>query len=158
MMLAIWLVSSCQKETPVNDIPGINKTAISENATATPADAARSYTETAIVAQASIGTACSVCDANTKSYNLLGDLRTSPLKDGSNVVRDLGNGLKAIAQVNKGQISQWLLQDRTGKQYLPKSTERKAQQSFRAGYGWGTVWVFCYYTPWGWYCIWIIWY
>jgi hypothetical protein len=158
MLLATWLVSSCQKETELNkDNSGINIAPLTEKTSETPAVAERtSNTAAAVVVAKPLNPACSVCDVNTKSYDLLTDLKTAQLKEGSNVVRDLGNGIKAVAQIKKGQVSQWVLQDRTGKQYLAQSSEKKAQQSYRPGGGWGTVWVFCYFTPWGWYCIWVI--
>ena len=159
MLTAIWLVSSCQKETATNNQATITEQGAFTEKTADPtAASARTGTiETAVAATKTVSPLCSVCDPDTKAFNLLDQLKTSPLRDGSNIVRDLGNGLRAVAQVKKGQISQWVLQDKTGKTYLPQSTEKKAQQSYRPGAGWSNIWIICYFTPYGWYCIWVVW-
>ena len=154
MMLVIGMAVSCQKETGLEKNPAADNAAISETNAMT--ERTGTVASTAVVSKG-ITPICSVCDANTKAINLLDQLKTAQLKDGSNTVRDLGNGLKAVAQVQKGQITQWLLQDKTGRTYTPQSTEKRGEQSFRPGTGYINVFVICYFTPYGWYCIWVVW-
>ncbi|MEP7143567.1 MAG: hypothetical protein ABI707_11885 [Ferruginibacter sp.] len=105
MALAIWLVSGCRKETASTH----------ENITG---DDIASSTEKIASTKSSI---CSSCATGTNDYDLVDKLKSIKLKEGDNVVSNLANGTKAIAQVNNGIIKQWVLQDTTGIQYLPQS-------------------------------------
>lgn len=157
MLLAIWLVSGCQKETASDrDISGNEKSSLATSET--PAIAERTAgTADAVTASKSANRVCTICSADSKVFNLLDLLKTIPLKEGSNTVSDLGNGIKAIAKVEKGQLVQWVLQDKSGKEYLPQSTEESEEQSSRLGAPPSHIWLVCTTTSCGTYCISVVW-
>ena len=156
MILAICLVSSCQKETPVsNDISGADKLTSTEKINEPAAIEARAgNTEASAAASKSVTANCSTCNAGNNSYDLLPLLKTMPLKEGNNVVSILDNGTKVVAQVKKGMITQWILQDKAGTQYLPVAAENLNQRIKRPG-GIHNVYRICFYLD-GLYNCWLV--
>jgi hypothetical protein len=133
MLLAICLISGCKKETGGSGIfSGNNKASLTEE-----------YKAPSAVAVQNSTTKCIICDSSDKVYNLVDTLKTFKFKEGPNIVRSFDNGLKLIAQVKGGKIAQYVLQDKAGKQYLPKSIQKTDQQiKYRLGIG--VIVIHCY--------------
>lgn len=78
-------------------------------------------------------TKCKGCETEGKTYDLVDQLKTFPLKEGNNSVATLENGTKLIAVVKKGTISTWYMQDNTGKTYYPSSNTNTQKKASRLG-------------------------
>lgn len=140
MLLAIILISSCQKEN-VAPIPSdTDLTAKQKNAVSPDIRSITLDNSTEIKS----ATACLTCETSTKTYDLLDQLKTMPLKEGNNLVVTLPSGTQLIALVQKGFITQWAMLSKSRLQVLPSSTIYTYQTMMRMGFPF-KIYRICFY-------------
>ena len=76
---------------------------------------------------------CKTCETENKTYDLVDQLKTMPLKEGNNNVVTLANGVRVVAQVKGGIIVNWYIHDKVGKIYNPASITNTQRVAMRLG-------------------------
>ncbi|MDB5248408.1 MAG: hypothetical protein JWQ40_2802 [Segetibacter sp.] len=111
--ITICMIVSCQKQSEVqHDFGGNNQLRQTE------------ALKQSLDKGAQGSSTCLSCDTSSKTYDLINTIKAFPFKSGLNVVSDLGNGYKVVANIRDGKTIQWTLQGKSGETYLPQSTQK----------------------------------